>query len=109
MILVVAEKPSVGRDIARVLKCGTKGEGWLSGDEYIITWAFGHLVTPMEPDEIDERYKKWRAEDLPILPETLPTKVIPKTRSQFSAIRKLMADKRVERIICATDAGREES
>lgn len=107
MILVVAEKPSVGRDIARVLKCAKKGDNYLSGDEYIITWAFGHLVTLMEPDEIDERYKKWRAEDLPILPDTLPTKVIPRTRSQFSTIKKLMGDSRVDRIICATDAGRE--
>lgn len=107
MILVLAEKPSVGRDIARVLKCGQKGEGYLEGDEYIVTWAFGHLVTLCDPDELDERYKKWRTEDLPIMPEAIPTKVIAKSRSQFNLIKKLMKDKRVERIICATDAGRE--
>ncbi len=107
MILVVAEKPSVGRDLARVLGCRTRGEGFLRGDTHIVTWAIGHLVTLMEPDELDERYKKWRAEDLPILPEVLSTKVIPKTRSQFSCIRKLMMSPEVERIICATDAGRE--
>ena len=107
MILVLAEKPSVGRDIARVLKCGKKGDGYLEGDEHIVTWAFGHLVTLCDPDELDERYKKWRAEDLPILPETIPTKVIAKSRAQFNLIKKLMKDKRVDRIVCATDAGRE--
>ena len=107
MILVLAEKPSVGRDIARVLKCGQKGEGFLQGSGYIVTWAFGHLVTMCDPDELDERYKKWRAEDLPILPDTIPTKVIAKSRQQFNLIKKLMQDQQVERIICATDAGRE--
>ena len=107
MILVVAEKPSVGRDIARVLRCTKKGEGYIAGDSHTITWAYGHLVTLVEPDELAERYKKWRMEDLPILPESIPTKVIPKTRSQFSVIKKLMLDPAVTRIICATDAGRE--
>ena len=107
MILVLAEKPSVGRDIARVLRCNEKGEGFIQGDEYIVTWAFGHLVTLCDPDELDERYKKWRAEDLPIMPDSIPTKVLPKSRQQFNLIKKLMQDKRVERIVCATDAGRE--
>ena len=107
MILVLAEKPSVGRDIARVLKCDQKGEGFLQGNGYIVTWAFGHLVTLCDPDELEERYKKWRAEDLPILPDTIPTKVIAKSRQQFNVIMKLMKDKQVERVICATDAGRE--
>ncbi len=107
MILVVAEKPSVGRDIARVLKCTSKGEGFLQGDMYTVTWAVGHLVTLCEPQEIDEKYKKWRMEDLPILPEDIPTKVISKTKSQYNVIRKLMLDKDTQRIVCATDAGRE--
>ncbi len=107
MIVVVAEKPSVGRDIARVLKCREKGEGFLKGDTYLVTWAVGHLVTLCEPDEIDEKYKKWRMEDLPILPEHIPTKVISKTKSQFNVIKKLINDKDTERVICATDAGRE--
>ena len=107
MILVVAEKPSVGRDIARVLRCTRKGEGFIAGDSHTVTWAYGHLVTLVEPDELDERYKKWRMEDLPILPERIPTKVIAKTRSQFSVIKKLMLAPEVERVICATDAGRE--
>lgn len=107
MILIVAEKPSVGRDIARVLKSSQSGEGCLYGDAYIVTWAFGHLVTPVDPDELDERYKKWRFEDLPILPVSIPTKIIPKSKAQYTIIKKLMLQKDVERIICATDAGRE--
>ena len=107
MIVVVAEKPSVGRDIARVLGCRTQGDGCLTGDNYTVTWAVGHLVTLCEPDEIDEKYKKWRMAELPILPENLPTKVIPKTKKQFSVIKKLINAKDTERVICATDAGRE--
>lgn len=107
MILVVTEKPSVARDIARVLGAKERGQGCLSSGEYTVTWALGHLVTLCEPDEIDARYKRWRMEDLPILPEALPTKVIPKTRAQFSVVKRLMLDKEVTRLICATDAGRE--
>ncbi|HHT15713.1 MAG TPA: DNA topoisomerase III [Clostridiales bacterium] len=107
MIVVVAEKPSVARDIARVLGCKKSVEGYIAGDKYTITWALGHLVTLCEPQEIDERYKKWRMEDLPILPETIPTKVISKTRSQYAVVKKLLNDKATERVICATDAGRE--
>ncbi len=111
--LIVAEKPSVGRDIARVLGCKQRMEGALgggklpSGEECAVTWAVGHLVTLMEPEELDERYKKWRAEDLPILPTDMKLKVIPKTKAQFSIIRALMRDAETKDIICATDAGRE--
>lgn len=107
MIVVVAEKPSVARDIARVLHCKERGEGYLKGDTYIVTWAVGHLVTLCEPDEIDEQYKKWRMESLPILPQKIPTKVISKTKSQFSVIKKLINAPDTEQLICATDAGRE--
>ena len=107
MIVVLAEKPSVARDIARVLRCKERGDGFIKGDEYIVTWAVGHLVTLCEPDEISDQYKKWRMEDLPILPERIPTKVISKTRSQFSVIKKLINAPETEKIICATDAGRE--
>ncbi|MBO4837483.1 MAG: DNA topoisomerase 3 [Clostridia bacterium] len=107
MIVIVAEKPSVGRDIARVLGCRQPGEGCISGEKYTVTWALGHLVTLCEPDEIDEKYKKWKREDLPILPDVLPTKVIGKTRKQFSVVKKLMNAPDTERVICATDAGRE--
>ncbi|MDR3051536.1 MAG: DNA topoisomerase III [Oscillospiraceae bacterium] len=105
--LVVAEKPSVARDIARVLGCRDKGEGCILGDDWCVTWALGHLVTLMEPEELDERYKRWRAEDLPILPETMRLKVLPKTRPQFRVIKKLMADPDTADVVCATDAGRE--
>jgi len=106
MKLIVAEKPSVARDIARVLKC-RKAEGWYESGEYKVTWALGHLVTFQDPDEMDERYKKWRKEDLPILPDTIATKVISKTRSQYSLVKKLMLDKEITGLVCATDAGRE--
>ena len=107
MFIIVAEKPSVGRDIARVLKCGERGDGFLKGNDYLVTWAMGHLVTLCEPDEIDEKYKKWRMDDLPMLPENIPTKVISKTKSQFSVVKKIINDKETEKLICATDAGRE--
>ncbi|MBR6299602.1 MAG: DNA topoisomerase III [Clostridia bacterium] len=107
MIVIVAEKPSVGRDIAHVLGCSQSGEGCIRGDKYTVTWALGHLVTLCEPDEIDEKYKKWRMDDLPMLPDELPTKIIAKTRKQFTVVKKLINDKDTERVICATDAGRE--
>ena len=106
-IVVVAEKPSVGRDIARVLGCRTGGDGCLIGENYIVTWAVGHLVTLMEPNELDPKYEKWSFSTLPILPETIPLKVISTTRSQFSTVKKLINDKETDSLICATDAGRE--
>ena len=102
--LVVAEKPSVGRDIARVLGAGTKGDNCLTGNGYVVSWAVGHLVTLKEPDEIDPRYKHWRKEDLPIIPEKMETKVISKTKGQFSVLKKLMNDADVSEIVCATDS-----
>ena len=86
-IVVVAEKPSVGRDIARVLGCRTGGDGCLIGDRYIVTWAVGHLVTLKEPDELDPKYEKWSFSTLPILPETIPLKVISTTKSQYSKVK----------------------
>lgn len=105
--LVLAEKPSVARDIARVLGARDKGENCLIGKDYVVTWALGHLVTLKEPQEMDERYTRWKKEDLPILPARMETKVIKKTRSQFLAVKKLMNDKETGDIICATDSGRE--
>ena len=105
--LVVAEKPSVARDIARVLGANAKGEGCLSGKGYIVTWALGHLVSICDPDEINPEWKAWRRDTLPMLPNELKTKVLPKTRSQFSAVKKLMLSSQVQDIICATDSGRE--
>ena len=106
-IVIVAEKPSVGRDIARVLGASQRGDGCLMGKGYIVTWALGHLVSLMEPDELDERYRRWRMDDLPILPEDIPLKVLPATRGQFAIVKKLMNDKDTAEVICATDAARE--
>ena len=105
--LIVAEKPSVARDIARVLGAKGSGDGYIEGEEYYITWALGHLVNLCEPYEMDERYKKWRWPDLPILPDDIPLKILPKTRPQYMAVKKLMNSKEVSSIICATDSARE--
>ena len=107
MIVVVAEKPSVGRDIARVLGCRERGDGCLKNTEYLVTWAMGHLVSLCEPDELDEKYKRWRMDDLPILPEEIPLKVLPKTRKQYQLVKKYINDPGTASVICATDAGRE--
>lgn len=107
-ILVLAEKPSVGRDLARVLNCNKKGNGYLEGDKYIVTWALGHLVTLADPEAYDEKYKSWRIEDLPMLPKYLKLVVIKQSGKQFSAVREQMNRKDVTEIVIATDAGRED-
>ena len=106
-ILVLAEKPSVGRDIGRVLKCNKKANGYLEGDKYIVTWALGHLVTIADPEDYDKKYKDWRMEDLPMLPSYLKLVVIKQTRKQFYTVKKQMERKDVSEIVIATDAGRE--
>lgn len=106
-ILVLAEKPSVGRDIARVLKCNKKGNGFLEGDKYIVTWALGHLVTLADPEEYNKKYKTWSMEDLPMLPERMKLEVIRQSSKQFYAVKEQMHRKDVKEIIIATDAGRE--
>ena len=106
-IAVVAEKPAVARDIARVLGAGGRGEGSLSGNGYIVTWAIGHLVTLPEPHEIDPDWKAWRRELLPMLPGNWPLKVIARTQAQFKTVRKIINSRDVEQVVCATDAGRE--
>ena len=106
-ILVIAEKPSVARDIARVLQCKQKGEGFLYGQKYIVCWAIGHLVTLADPEEYDDKYKKWKKETLPILPEQMKLKIIKKTAPQLKILKKLMNSKEVDSLICATDSGRE--
>ncbi|WP_313756003.1 DNA topoisomerase III [Tissierella sp.] len=106
-ILVLAEKPSVGRDIARVLNCKKKGNGYLEGDKYIVTWALGHLVTLADPEEYNKKYKTWNMEDLPMLPERMKLEVIRQSSKQFYAVKEQMHRKDVKEIIIATDAGRE--
>ncbi|HDR7793267.1 TPA: DNA topoisomerase III [Bacillus luti] len=105
--VVIAEKPSVARDIARVLKCDRKGNGYLEGSKYIVTWALGHLVTLADPESYDVKYKKWNLEDLPMLPERLKLTVIKQTGKQFNAVKSQLLRKDVNEIIVATDAGRE--
>lgn len=106
-VLVIAEKPSVARDIAKVLKCSKKGDGYLYSEEYVVSWAIGHLVTLCEPEDYDEKYKKWKVENLPIIPENIKTKAISKTKQQLKVLKKLMTDKEINYLICATDSGRE--
>lgn len=105
--VVLCEKPSVGRDIARVLNCSKKGNGFLEGNEYIVTWALGHLVTLADPEAYDEKYKAWKLEDLPMLPNDLKLVVIKKTGKQFQAVKSQLNRKDVGEVIIATDAGRE--
>ncbi|MDR3566361.1 MAG: DNA topoisomerase III [Negativicutes bacterium] len=105
--LVLAEKPSVAREIARVLKCNTKDKSYLEGPAYVVTWALGHLVTLAEPEDYSAKYKEWRLEDLPMMPANLELKVIKKTAHQFYAINQLMKRSDIKEMIIATDAGRE--
>jgi DNA topoisomerase III len=105
--LVIAEKPSVARDIARVLGANQRQEGFLSGNNYCVTWAIGHLVTLPQPHEINPSWKAWRPDLLPMLPTDWPLVVIDATKKQFGIIQKLMGAKDTRNIICATDAGRE--
>ena len=105
--LVLAEKPSVGRDIARVLGCMKSGNGYLEGKDYIVTWALGHLVTLADPESYEQRYQSWNLEDLPIIPERFKFVVIKKTAKQFQAVKSQMSRKDIAEIIIATDAGRE--
>ena len=105
--LVLAEKPSVGRDIARVLKCTQKGNGFLEGPNYVVTWALGHLVTLADPERYDPKYQTWRLEDLPMLPAPLKLDVIKSTGGQYNAVKQQMLRKDIDEIIIATDAGRE--
>ena len=106
-IAVVAEKPSVGRDLAQALGATRRGEGTLSGNGYVVTWAIGHLVGLAEPEGIRPEWKRWRREDLPMLPESWPLNVFPATRPQFEVVRQVINAPDVESVICATDAGRE--
>lgn len=105
--LVLAEKPSVARDIARVLGAKRSADGFIEGDKYVITWALGHLVTLADPDAYDDKYKAWRLEDLPMLPEKMKLVVIKQTSKQFRTVSKLMGRADIDRLIIATDAGRE--
>lgn len=105
--LVIAEKPSVARDIARVLKCNKNINGALEGSQYIVTWALGHLVTLADPEDYEKKYKEWKIEDLPIMPEKFKLEVMKQTGKQFQVVKTQIYRKEVDNIIIATDAGRE--
>lgn len=107
MKLVIAEKNSVARSIAAVLGASEKKKGYLEGNDYWVSWCVGHLVELAAPSVYDEKYAKWRTEDLPILPVNWQFSVIESTKAQFNVLRTLMNDSRVTSIVCATDAGRE--
>jgi DNA topoisomerase-3 len=106
-IAVVAEKPAVARDIAKVLGAGRRGTGFLQGNGYIVTWAIGHLVTLAQPHEMNAQWRAWRRDLLPMLPQAWPLVVSERTRDQFAAVREVINGDSVERLVCATDAGRE--
>lgn len=106
-ILVLAEKPSVGRDLARVLKCNQNKRSYIEGNKYIVTWALGHLVTLASPESYDDRYKSWNMENLPMLPNKMKLEVIKKSGKQFYEIKNLLGRKDIDEVVIATDAGRE--
>ena len=106
-IVVLAEKPSVARDIASVLGASQRGEGCLRGNGYVVTWAIGHLVALAQPHEINPDWKRWRRDHLPMLPRDWPLIVSEETKAQFEVVRRSITAPEVERIVCATDAGRE--
>lgn len=105
--LVIAEKPSVARDIARVLKCKKNGQGTIEGERYIVTWGLGHLVTLADPEEYKPEWKEWKMDVLPMMPKTWKLSVIRQTAKQYNAVKSQIHRKDVGEIIIATDAGRE--
>ncbi|MBS5284142.1 MAG: DNA topoisomerase III [Clostridiales bacterium] len=105
--LVIAEKPSVARDIARVLKCSKNINGAIEGGQYVVTWGLGHLVTLADPEDYDKKYKEWKMEHLPMVPETFKLEVIKQTGKQYQAVKAQLHRKDIDQVIIATDAGRE--
>lgn len=105
--LILAEKPSVARDIANALNVHQKHNGYFENNQYIVTWALGHLVTNATPEQYDSKFKTWDLQELPIIPKYMKTVVIPKTKKQFNTVKSLMLKDNVKEIIIATDAGRE--
>lgn len=105
--LVIAEKPSVARDIAKVLGVSEKADGCLIGSQYVVSWAIGHLVTLAEPEAYDDAYRKWSFDTLPILPDHMKLQAISKTRAQLRILQHWMNSREIDEIICATDSGRE--
>ena len=105
--LVLAEKPSVGKDLARVLKCNQNKGSYIEGNNYVVTWALGHLVGLQDPEDYDEKYKKWSLDTLPMFPEPMKLVVLKKTAKQYHEVKKQLVRNDINEIIIATDAGRE--
>ena len=107
MKLVLAEKPSVAQSLAKVLEADKRGDGYLEGNGYLVSWCVGHLVELAQPEAYDEKYGKWKYDDLPIFPANWRYEVSGSTKKQFGVLKKLMSRDDVESLVCATDAGRE--
>lgn len=105
--LILAEKPSVARDIGRILNANEKKKNYLEGKNYVITWALGHLLGLKMPEDLNKKWEKWQLETLPMLPKFIGTKPLPKTKSQLKTIESLVKRKDINEIVIATDAGRE--
>ena len=106
-IAVLAEKPSVARDIARVLGASQQGKGYLHGNGYVVTWAIGHLAALAQPHEINPDWRHWRRNLLPMLPTEWPLVIYETTSDQFDVVRRILNSPKVSQVVCATDAGRE--
>ena len=107
MELVIAEKPSVAQSIAAVLGATQRKDGYLEGNDYLVSWCVGHLVELAQPESYEEAWKKWSYESLPIIPQEWQHEVKSDTKAQYQILKKLMHDDRVDAVVCATDAGRE--
>ena len=107
MQLVIAEKPSVAQSIAGVLGATERKDGYMEGNDYIVSWCVGHLIELAQPESYDEALQKWTYESLPIIPATWQHEVKSDTKAQYKVLYQLMHDNRVDSVVCATDAGRE--
>lgn len=103
--LVLAEKPSVGRDLAKVLKCNENKGSYIEGKNYVVTWALGHLVGLQDPEDYDDKYKKWSMETLPMIPEPMKLVVLKKTAKQYHEVKKQIMRNDINEIVIATDVG----
>ena len=107
MKLIITEKPSVARDIAKVLKVNSKKEGLIEGNGWVITWALGHLIEFVQPDEYGKEYERWEMVHLPIIPDLFKTRPIERSKTQYEIVKAQLQRSDISEVICATDAGRE--
>jgi len=105
--LILTEKPSVARDFAKALNIRGNRDGYIEDNNYIITWAIGHLVELLEPEDYDDKWKKWHLSTLPIIPEQFRYKSVGRTEKQLDVIQRLLKKAQIDEIVIATDAGRE--